>query len=60
MVHRVYICSNLNSSFSMRQYDQREGCNIYNNVMWRNPYFVLNIHDKFQEGEQYWILPTTC
>ena len=35
-------------------------CDIYNNVMWRNPNFVLNKHDKFQEGEQYWILPTTC
>ena len=41
MVHRVYICSNLNSRFAMRQYDQFEGCNIYNNVMWRNPSFVI-------------------
>ena len=44
----------------MRQYDQLEGCNIYNNVTWRNPNFVLKKHDKFQEGEKYWILPTTC
>ena len=28
--------------------------------MWRNPNFLLNKHDKFQEEEQYWILPTTC
>ena len=35
MVHRVYICSNLNSTFAMQQYDQLEGCNIHNNVMWR-------------------------
>ena len=58
MVHRVYICSNLNSPFAIRQYDQLEGCNIYNNVMWRNPNFVLKKNDKFQEGEKYWILQT--
>ena len=60
MVHRVYICSNLNSPFAMLQYDQFEGCNIYNNVMRRNPSFVIKKQVKFQEGEQYWILPTTC
>ena len=60
MVHRVYICLNLNSPFAMRQYDQFEGCNIYNNVMWRNPSFVIKKQVKFQEGEQCWILPTTC
>ena len=59
MVHRVYICSNLNSTFAMRQYDQLEGCNIYNNVMWRNPSFVIKKQVKFQEGEQCWLLPTT-
>ena len=59
MVHRVYICSNLNSPFAMRQYDQFEGCNIYNNVMWRNPSFVIKKQVKFQERKQCWLLPTT-
>jgi len=58
MVHRVYICSNLNSHFAMLQYDQFEGCNIYNNVMWRNPSFVIKKQVKFQEGEQCLLLPT--
>jgi hypothetical protein len=26
MVHRVYICSNMKSSFVMKQYGQSEGC----------------------------------
>ena len=59
MVHRVYICSNLNSPFAMLQYDQFEGCNIYNNVMWRNPSFVIKKQVKFQEGKQCLLLPTT-
>ena len=29
MVHQVYICSNLNSSFTIEQYDQLEGSNSY-------------------------------
>ena len=41
MVHRVYICSNLNSPFGVHQYDQIEGCNIDNNIMWRFPSFAL-------------------
>ena len=41
MVHRVYICSNLNSPFGVHQYDQIEGCNIDNNNMWRFPSFAL-------------------
>ena len=60
MVHRVYICSNLNSLFSVHQYDQIEGCNIYNNIMWRFPSFGLKKQVKFQEGEHCWLLPTTC
>ena len=41
MVHRVYICSNLNSPFCVHQYDQIEGGNIDNNIMWRFPSFPL-------------------
>jgi hypothetical protein len=32
MVHRVYICSNMNSPFVMKQYDQLEGCVKANHI----------------------------
>jgi len=60
MVHRVYICLNLKSPFLVQQYDQLEGCNYYNLVMSSFSSFVLKKQVKFQEGEQCWILPTTC
>ena len=60
MVHQVYICSNLNSSFGVHQYDQMEGCNIDNSIMWRFPSFALQKQVKFHEGEYCWLLPTTC
>ena len=60
VVQQFYICSNLSSPFAMQQYDQLEGCNIYNNVMWRIPNFVLKKHVKFQEGEHCCPLPTIC
>jgi hypothetical protein len=60
MVHRVYICSNLKSPFVVQQYDNFEAYNIYNQVMSRSPSFVIKQHVKFQEGEQYWLLPTIC
>ena len=60
MVHRVYICSNLKFPFVVQQYDQSEGCNRYDHVMSRSPSFVIKKHVKFQEGEQCWLLPTTC
>jgi len=60
MVHRVYICSNLKFLFVVQQYDQSEGCNRYDHVMSRSPSFVIKKHVKFQEGEQCWLLPTTC
>jgi hypothetical protein len=53
MVHRVYICSNLKSSFIVQQYDNFEACNRYYHVMSRSPSFVIKQHVKFQEGEQY-------
>jgi hypothetical protein len=60
MVHRVYICSNLKSPFSVHQYDQSKGRIRYNHVMSRSPSFVIKKQTKFQEGEQCWLLPTTC
>jgi hypothetical protein len=41
MVHRVYICSNLKSSFVVQQYDNFEAYNRYNHIMLRSPSFVI-------------------
>jgi hypothetical protein len=59
MVHRVYICSNLKSSFILQKYDQLEGCDCYNLVMASSSSFVLKKQAKFQEEDHYWLLPTT-
>jgi hypothetical protein len=47
MLHGVYICSNLKSSFIKHKYDQLEGCNSYNIVMSRSPSFAIKKHVKF-------------
>ena len=60
MVHRVYICSTLKSPFIVQKYDQLEGTNSDNVVMSKSPSFVMRQQVKFQEGEQCWLLPTTC
>jgi hypothetical protein len=60
MVHRVYICLNLKSPFVMQQYDNFEVYNRYNHVMSKFPSFVIKQQVKFQEEEQYWLLPTIC
>jgi hypothetical protein len=60
MVHRVYICSNLKSSFSVHQYDQSKGCIRYNHVILKSPSFVIKQQIKFQKGKQYWLQPTIC
>jgi hypothetical protein len=60
MVHRVYICSNLKSPFSVHQYDQSKGCIRYNHVMSRSPSFVIKQQVKFQKEKQYWLQPTIC
>jgi len=41
MVHRIYICSDLISSFVVQRYDQVERWNRYNSVMSSPPSFVL-------------------
>jgi len=58
MVHRVYICSNLNSPFIVQHCDQVEGCNTTNPVMSSCSSFILKKQVYFKEGEQYWLLPT--
>jgi hypothetical protein len=47
MVHRVYICLNLKSSFIVQQYDNFEAYNRYNHVISRSPSFVIKQHVKF-------------
>ena len=58
MVHRVYICSNLNSTLFVQHCDQVEGCNTTSPVMSSSSSFILKKQVHFKEGEQYWLLPT--
>jgi hypothetical protein len=44
----------------VHQYDQSKSFIRYNNVLSRSPSFVIKKQAKFQEGEQCWLLPTTC
>ena len=60
MVHRVYMCSNLKSPLVVQKFDQVEGCNNNNHILSTSPSFVLKKQFNLQEGEQYWLLPTTC
>ena len=56
MIHRVYICSNLKSSFVVQQCDQLEGYNNAKFVVSSSSNFVLNKYDNLQEGEYYSLL----
>jgi hypothetical protein len=60
MVRRIYICSNVKSPFIMQKYDQLELSNSHNHAISSSPSFVVKKQDKSQEGEQGWLLPTTC
>ena len=60
MVHRVYMCSNLKYPLVVQEFDQVEGCNNNNHILSTSPSFVLKKQVNFQEGERYWLLPTTC
>ena len=60
MVHRVYMCSNLKSSLIVQEFDQVEGCNSINHILSTSPSFILKKQVNLQEGERYWLLPTTC
>jgi hypothetical protein len=63
MVHQVYICSNMNSPFVMKQCDPLEGCVKANHIMSSStcPLYVLQQQGQLQEGEQGWTMsrPTT-
>jgi hypothetical protein len=62
MVHRVYIHSNMKSSFVMKQYDKLEGCVKANHISSSFTYlslYVLQQQGQHQEGEQGWTTPNT-
>jgi hypothetical protein len=56
MVHRVYICSDLNTQSIMQQYDQVGSDNNTNPIMssYSSLVFKKNVH--FQEGGHCWLL----
>jgi hypothetical protein len=61
MVHRVYICSNMKSSFFIKQYDQLEGYVKANHITSSSTcpsLYVLQKQGQFQEGEQSWTTST--
>jgi hypothetical protein len=51
MVHRVYICSDLNPHSIMQQYDQVESDNNTNPIISSFSTLVFKKHVHFQEGE---------
>jgi hypothetical protein len=62
MVHRVYICLNLKSSFVIKQCDKFEGCIKSNHIILSFSYsslFVLKQWDQIQEGKQGWTMSRT-
>jgi hypothetical protein len=62
MVHRVYICSDMNSPFAMKQYDRLEGCVKANHITSSSTcpsLYVLQQQGQLQEGEQYWTTSST-
>jgi hypothetical protein len=44
----------------VQKYDQLESSNRYNHAILGFPSFIVKKQDKSQEGEQGWLLPTTC
>ena len=56
MIHRVYICSNLNSHFVMQDCDQLEGSHIINIIPLSSCYvFMKQVYS--QKGEHCWSPP---
>jgi hypothetical protein len=56
MVHRVYICSDLNPHSIIQQYDQVESDNNTNPIMSSFSTSVFKKHVHFQEGEHCYLL----
>jgi hypothetical protein len=55
MVHRVYICSDLNPHFIIQQYDQVERDNNINPIMSSSSTLNFKKQIHFQEGEHCWL-----
>jgi hypothetical protein len=55
MVHRVYICSNLNPHSIIQQYDQVESVNNTNPIMSSFSTSVFKKHVHFQKGEHCYL-----
>jgi hypothetical protein len=58
MVHRIYICTNLNSPFLVQDCDRLEGNHHTTTFPCSSRSFVLNKTVDFQEGEHHWFLPS--
>jgi hypothetical protein len=58
MVHRIYICTNLNSPFVVQDYDRLEGNHYTTTFPCSSHSFVRNKMVDFQEGKHHWFLPS--
>ena len=58
LIHRVYICTNLNSPFVVQNYHQLERCNNNNIVMPCSCSSVLNKRVESKEGEHMFLVST--
>jgi hypothetical protein len=58
MVHRIYICTNLNSPFVVHDCDRLEGDHHTTTFPCSSRSFVLNKIVDFKEGEHHWFLPS--
>jgi hypothetical protein len=58
MVHRIYVCTNLNSPFVVQDCDRLEGNHHTTTFPCSSRSFVLNKMVDFQEGEHHWFLPS--
>jgi hypothetical protein len=58
MVHRIYICTNLNAPFVVQDCDRLEGNHYTTTFPWSSRSFVLNKMVDFQEGGHHWFLPS--
>ena len=58
MIHRVYICGNLNSLFVVQHCDHIEDCNINNLVLPGASNFSLKSQVQSKEGEHMFLVST--
>jgi hypothetical protein len=58
MVHRIYICTNLNSPFVVQVCDRLEGNHYTTTFPCSSRSFVLNKTVDFQKGGHHWFLPS--